>query len=595
MRLLPVNFIPAAFTPSQRVFVEAWYSLTNVQSLDSHRIRTLNARLMLRELVEVCRLVEGDIIKAFHREAVASEALVVLEQDPIYLAKFPNDWRVLHAILKKPEFYRGEKAARAVELRVTAEDAAVRADAEYFVHLLGALKPAIDAAQPSEVISGLTSALLTDLTDRGFSVSNLYGFHKFFEAVNRDGTPNHRTFNDRFDYLIRWLQRPRELHDVTLRVSRAQKLIALARFGDWKFSASVAQAKAGNREEAALIRPGASIAFASRTVDARDYREAGATALRSWSSLTDQLLFDFIPGRLLVESKFRSVRQRDGRVDVSLVQEQIPNPREWTSKFHLREFSGQVEAILSPTCSLIDEDKRQIEAAMRYLRLGTESTSLEATFLTRWIALESLLRTVQPDNPVGGVFQSVANLMSVTFVQRMNGDLCSTARYFKRPLHASLVGPLGMANTEHLNARQFGEVVADPAKRADFLSAFAPWPLYVENVSSHGASLTDRRLLQAAFERHEQNVRWQVQRVYRVRNEIVHNASHSISLLSLASHLEYYLRTTARTVVRVLSKQTHIRSLRDLFHRVAAVKTRFDEDLRANIVPVDLLDPLDGA
>ena len=550
---------------------------------------------MLRELIEVCRLVEADIIKAFHREAVASEALVVLERDPIYRTKFPSDWRVLHAILKKPEFYKGEKAPRGVELRVTAEDASVRADADYFGLLLAELKPAINNAQPAEVISRLTSALLTDLTDRGFSVSNLYGFHKFFEATNPDGTPNHRTFDERYDYLIRWLQRPREVHGVTLRVSRAQKLIALGRFADWTFDAAVPQADPGNHDEGSLIRPGASIAFASREVEARDYREAGAMALRSWSSMTDQLLFDFIPGRLLVESKFRSVRQHDGRVDIGLVQEQIPNPREWTSKFHLREFSRQVESVLSPNCNLIEEDKRQIEAAMRYLRLGTESTSLEATFLTRWIALESLLRTVQPENPVTGVCQSVANLMAIMFVRRMNNDLCSTARYLKRPLHATLVGPLGMADTQHLDELQFADTVRDPAKRANFLDAFTAWPLYVERVNAHAGILTDKKLLQATFEHHEQNVRWQVQRVYRIRNEIVHNASHSISLLSLASHLEYYLRTTARTIVRVLSKQVHIGSLRDLFHRVAAVKTRFDEDLRASIIPTDLLNPLDGA
>src|SRR5688500_8490576 len=121
MRVLPETAIPPFFTASQRGFAETWYMLTNVQSLDSHRVRTLNARLVLRELVDVCRLVEDGLIHCFHRESVAQEAVHILENDPIYQARFPEDWRVLRVILREPACFKGDKAPRGVELRVVAE------------------------------------------------------------------------------------------------------------------------------------------------------------------------------------------------------------------------------------------------------------------------------------------------------------------------------------------------------------------------------------------------------------------------------------------------------------------------------------------
>src|ERR1700744_6183692 len=110
MRVLPENLIPAAFTPSQRAFLEAWYALTHAESLDSHRVRTLNARLGLRELTQVCQLVENGIIHAFNREAVAGEAATILDRDPISSTRFPSDWRLLRSALGDPEFWRGDKA-----------------------------------------------------------------------------------------------------------------------------------------------------------------------------------------------------------------------------------------------------------------------------------------------------------------------------------------------------------------------------------------------------------------------------------------------------------------------------------------------------
>ena len=591
MRVLPDNSFPAFFTPSQRGFVEAWYTLTNIQSLDSHRIRTLNARLALRELVDVCRLVEAEIIHASHRENVADEAAEILQEDPIYQSKFAPDWRVLRAVLHNPQFCRGDKAPRAIELRVTAEDSLVRANDQYFGFLIASLKESIDTAQPLQNIIQQTSALLTDLTDRGFSLANLYGFYKFFIVGTLDEHDNERTFDDRFRHLGLWLQRTGQPHEVVLRLSNARKLATLGRFGSWDFDQTLRQIDVGNQKETTFLRTGDEVVFAKTTVFARDYREAGTLALRLWSSVSDQLLFDFIRETLPHDTQYRCVRLQDGHVDMGLIQEHIPNPKEWALERHLREFSQQLDVALSSRCDLRDEDKRQIEAAMRYFRLGTESASLESAFLTRWIALESLLRTVHPDEAITGVCRCVSHLMAVTYFQRLNADLCATARFLRLPLPADIAIRVGRNDTGVIDPVQFAAELIDPVKRQPFVTLFAAWPLYALRLSEHGAALCDPKALEQLVVRHQEHVQWQIYRIYRVRNEIVHSAGHSVPLLSLVSHLEYYLKTTARTIVRLLGQAPHIGSLRDLFHRVSSRHTRLLEEFKAKQLPADLLDP----
>jgi hypothetical protein len=593
MRVLPENFMPPAFTPSQRAFVDAWFSLTHAQSLDSHRVRTLNARLVLRELVDVCRLAEAGVISTFHRKAVAEEALSVLDRDPVFASKFADHLRVLKRMLRNPEYVDGKPPPRAIELRIATHDVLIAIEPDYFGHIIQELRGAISGGRPSSDILQLTSTMLTDLTEQGFSIDNLSGFHSFFDATVKPGN----TFDQRFDYLIGWLGKPAEEHQIVLRLSRAEKLAQIRKFGDWEFDTAVQQAGT-DPVEAAFVRPGRSVVFATRIVKARDYRQAGAVALQSWSRVTDQLLFDFLDQPVPMDSRYRSVRQRDSRMDIGQVRVQVPNPREWTSHRNLQQFSQQLETVLSDDCELRDEDKRQIEAALRYLRLGAEATSLESMFLTRWIALESLLRTVAPDDPIPGVAKSVAGLMTVLYVSKLNADLCGTARFLRRPLPAACQHHAGGAtDTGSVSWDEFASIVLDVANRTVFLAEFNQWPVYRCSVE-HFACLLDRpKDLRAALDNHERRVQWQVQRAYRVRNEIVHSASHTVSLLSLVAHLEYYLRTTTRTIVRVLHRQDHTESLRDLFHRVASIRTRLDEDLKAagegkGPMPEYLLDPL---
>jgi hypothetical protein len=67
-------------TPRQHFFASCWFNMVHQHSLDSHRVRTMNARNVLRELL---RMYEATHANDEDRTLVREEAIVILSGDPV--------------------------------------------------------------------------------------------------------------------------------------------------------------------------------------------------------------------------------------------------------------------------------------------------------------------------------------------------------------------------------------------------------------------------------------------------------------------------------------------------------------------------------
>jgi hypothetical protein len=66
-------------------------------------------------------------------------------------------------------------------------------------------------------------------------------------------------------------------------------------------------------------------------------------------------------------------------------------------------------------------------------------------------------------------------------------------------------------------------------------------PLIVFRAQYYRNLLIDGKKMKDTLEKHQKNLEWNLTRIYRVRNEIVHNAALKEDLTVLTSHLRYYL------------------------------------------------------
>jgi hypothetical protein len=181
--------------------------------------------------------------------------------------------------------------------------------------------------------------------------------------------------------------------------------------------------------------------------------------------------------------------------------------------------------------------------------------------------------------------------MALTYLDRLNRDLCSTARFLRKDLPVAIAQALGKSNAADLDASSFAAIVRDPAMLGAFVNEYSGWPLYSSRLADHAKAITDVKTARERLETQERHVRWQVYRLYRVRNEIVHSARHSVPLLSLVAHLEYYLKTVTQTILMLCVKLPHARRIEEICQRVAVAKLRLYEELKAGAIPQGILDP----
>jgi hypothetical protein len=86
--------------PAQRFFVQAWYSMVHRDSLDSHRVRSMDALNILREVQGLLGKRHIQSIQKDIRRA-AEEASDIIHGDPLLAKQFPLHVRRVEPLLAK--------------------------------------------------------------------------------------------------------------------------------------------------------------------------------------------------------------------------------------------------------------------------------------------------------------------------------------------------------------------------------------------------------------------------------------------------------------------------------------------------------------
>lgn len=179
-----------------------------------------------------------------------------------------------------------------------------------------------------------------------------------------------------------------------------------------------------------------------------------------------------------------------------------------------------------------DNTKEKLRSAIRYLRFGMESKEIGQQFLNYWIGLEYLFA-----RSAGSTFTRIIEILP---------DL-QTLAYFRRNLtdfHHSLVRAGGKttikqfeeANLQCLLDNDCLKSIRDDVYENKPLLSYRAWKL-----RNRVLAKKDDKGMQVYHTRHRQNIAWHLARIYRVRNQIVHEASYRTINPTLTSNLRYYL------------------------------------------------------
>lgn len=171
----------------------------------------------------------------------------------------------------------------------------------------------------------------------------------------------------------------------------------------------------------------------------------------------------------------------------------------------------------------------RIFSGLRYLRLGTEALELENKLLNYWIGIEFMFSIYDAEShTVGRLRAYYKKCHAYIYIRRLLIDFHKSIKNFK------VDSAITTYNDDllYLNSAQNLETIID-------LKAALPLLAYrAYTIKMH---LEDPKIVAGTLQKHQQNLDWNLNRIYRIRNEIVHNAAINLSIELVVSHLRYYL------------------------------------------------------
>jgi|GEM_PF-2051503 len=185
--------------------------------------------------------------------------------------------------------------------------------------------------------------------------------------------------------------------------------------------------------------------------------------------------------------------------------------------------------------------KEKIRSAIRFYKLGNESIEIEHKILNYWIGFEQLFSAVDSEE------DSIKRIKA--FFISMNASL-----YFQSRVQYLLrcVERCG----ETVNLLDLSSSISLPEKHILITNR---WDFYK-------AWLSDSKQIKSAIETHIKRLDQHITRIYRLRNELVHEGrSESVSLFLIAGHLRHYLLFSIEQITNELQENAALSHLDDVF------------------------------
>ena len=286
----PERITSAALSAYEGFFVELWHSMVHRESLDSYRVRCMNPRTIVRELAEELSLnfkIKDDEIKN-----LCLEVKYLIEEDPVCTKYYPSFVNLIIPTLsnppKKPSLSKKTKDEGPVDERhfrefcFLVDDFSLALQRSYFSHMVDFLPGAIKPNNENE-IRIVTSNMLSDLLDRGWSLESLVSWPRAFLSNPA------KSFSEKLQYALHILQLPVEDYEVTLKVSNCSKLSLLGTQGSFIFEPTLVIAENSTELANKFAKTSQAVCYARTTVADHDFREAAIQAREKLEQLINLL------------------------------------------------------------------------------------------------------------------------------------------------------------------------------------------------------------------------------------------------------------------------------------------------------------------
>lgn len=552
----------------QKFFVEKAIELLYYGSMDSYRVKLNNPKTILEELKYCLKEYEKGRIKHFPtikakdkgNKSLTDEVLMFLKQESNYL-KFNSISRgYLEKLIANVTEHNYKKIISSIEILLNENN-------NYLETTIDGLKVLIDSndfsLQSLETLDYTLNILFSELISKGFTKGFLY---KLFYGIFVNSLKEGNDFDVHFANFRSRIIDVESEYKIIFRIDTSNKVseaISIITYSSFELSDDIGnielKGNSVNIELDSFKMTNVNRKFIHCKVNAYDYLSALKKASNVFSEYLDIINLGLSDEFLHIQNRALVIDTRSPERGKFQNNINILDGKYKVEKEHYEQFSRKMPDIINNP-NITNETKEKIKSAIRYLRLGNQSTEVEHKFINYWIGLEYLFSNYESQNTINRIKDHFINAHCLAYLIR---NLYSFKKSFSqlKSVHIELISSYNNTNDDFLQDcnfyREIGENLITEFPLLGYRALKLKQWLFPIGKPSNAADY---------IKRHKENLEIHFTRIYRLRNEIIHDAATNTNNEQIASHLRYYLTFILNELIDFFSRHnTAELSIEDYF------------------------------
>ncbi|MEO8535787.1 MAG: hypothetical protein ABI441_18670 [Flavobacterium sp.] len=525
----------------QRIFIAKASELLYKGSLDTYKLKLHNPKSLIEELVSTCQLTY--LTNNEYSQATAAELVNILNEnnDGLKFSKVNRQYFLEQLKNTKKENYsRIVQACRIV----------LQENSNYLEYLFNEIEKSLnnfDETQDENIVYNEIKRILlqlnylfTELVNKGYAKNYLYNL---FQVLFIYKKKSDYTFSERYSEWITLKNRQPENFTVIFNIKSNNFQISQLQ----KIDANYLAIQNKKRKDFKTI-------VSKRVYNfLEDNKMSNMIALKV-SSLDPFKALEATREKLSKDLDLYHLGYNSSNIEIddqaAVIGEENPSksttiPVNYQIDTYVDQSESSYERLLDKIKKInsnnIDDDSYdKIFSAIRYLRTGGESPELETKLLNYWIGLEYIFTSFNAEEKtIDRIRKFYATSHSLIYAKRNLLDFHNTLS--RHNLNES-INDFDNSLMYLTKNKTYNDIILNTDNELLKFRAlfFQKWVQDPSNIAT-------------AIRKHSENIRWNLTRLYRIRNEIVHNAAIKNNIHVNISHMKYYLTFILNSILDFMS------------------------------------------
>lgn len=531
------------------LFYQLWKELTEIKTFDSYQYKSMNLLNGMEELIHDIEIYLEGISTDHCLNSCREELLNIVNSDYILKCKFPDIQNRMRQNLSQKPKSKGTLKTLRYQLRYSLN----YLENEYDKNLIEVLSTEVKNGNFNHYIP-LASQLVSRCVELGWSVNALSSKAKLFK---------NNYFNDNsIDRFLEILIKSNKQNFVVFfpfrlnvktpkgigKTNAQSRDYVFSQLND--FGVPITNSHTIIREFPNIDQKKVSDTdYLTVKVEAYDVYSASHIAISDLSSYLNILSFFSTIGSWNMNGTSWVVYNCDDPYTKKLTPNEI---------YGTYEYLDQSSTVYKRTKDLMLQNlssrnilSQKLLSSFSYANLSRSSMALEEKYINMWVAIESLSRSDSFDNIISNIVVTVPNALCLRYIYRIVRNFIEDCDRCKIDLNFTTQKINTEDNNKEAIVTTMISIFHDKNLYNKLYNKCKVNSLLYYRCDELHKILSDEKALVQKIKNHNQKVVWQLNRLYRIRNEIAHSASSvKMSSIRYIEHLYDYLATFVSEIVR---------------------------------------------